>query len=122
MDNNRTFGWQPWLLALGLVLSLAIATLFAFRAWQHVPRRQVDEPIHAWMTVPYIARSYRVPPAVLLAALGLPAKPPDRRPIMTIARAQNRPVAAVIADLQNAIVHARPPYVLPSPTPARNTP
>ncbi len=105
------------MMALGLVLSLAVVSVFAWRAVHAVPRRQVDEPIRGWMTVPYIARSYRVPPAVLYAALGLPATPRDRRPIMAIARSQNRPLAEIIAELQNAIVHARPPYVLPSPTP-----
>lgn len=119
-DNHRTWGRQQWLLALGLALSLAVVVVFAMRGLQHVPRRRVDEPIHGWMNVPYIARSYRVPPAVLYTALGLSAQPLDRRPIMAIARAQDRPLAAVIADLQNAIVHARPPYVLPTPTPARS--
>jgi hypothetical protein len=122
MDKPKPLGWQQWLLIAGLVLSLVVAGAFAIHGLQHFPRRQVDEPIRAWMSVPYIARSYRVPPAVLYAALGLPPQPPDRRPLMTIARTQHRPVAAVIVDLQNAIVHDRPPYVLPSPTPVRSTP
>lgn len=121
-NDNRRWGWQQWLLLLGLVLSLGVVYFFGVRGLQYIPRRQVDEPIRPWMTVPYVARSYRVPPQVLYSALGLPDRPPDRRPLMTIARAQNRPVAAVIANLQNAIVHARPPYVFPSPTPARSAP
>jgi hypothetical protein len=121
MDKQQPLGWQQWLLIAGLVVSLAVAGVFAIRGLHYFPRRQVDEPIHAWMSVPYIARSYRVPPSILYSALGLPAQPPDRRPIMAIARAQNRPVAALIAALQNAIVHDRPPYVLPSPTPARSS-
>ena len=118
VNKPQTRDWRPWLLAAGLALSLVAAGVFAWRGLQNVPRRQVDEPLHGWMTVPYIARSYRVPAAVLYAALGLPAKPPDRRPIMMIARAQNRPLAAVIADLKQAIARAR----VPTPTPGQTTP
>src|ERR1700682_4816763 len=105
MEKLRSFGWQQWLLIAGLVLSLGVTGVFAFRAMHYVPRRQVDEPIRPWMTVPYIARSYRVPASVLYQALGLPpALPPpaprDRRPLIAIARAQNRPVSLLIADLQ----------------------
>ena len=73
------------------------------------------------MNVPYVAHSYHVPPHVLFLALGLPPKPPDDRPIVEIARAQNRPVEAVIADLQYAIIHARPPYPAPLPPPTDPT-
>jgi hypothetical protein len=75
------------------------------------------------MSIGYIAHSYRVPPWVLRQALGLPAKTngPDRRPIREIAREQNRPVNEVIAILQDAIVHARPPYPPPGPPPPRDT-
>ena len=119
MDKQQQpWGWQQWLLIAGLVLSLGVVGVFAVRGLQHIPRHQVDEPIRPWMSVPYIARSYRVPPAILYAAIGVPAQPRDRRPLMAIARTQNRPVSELIAELQNAIVHARPPYVLPSPTPA----
>ena len=109
MNNPQKRDWRPWLLAAGLALSLAVAAVFAWRGVQHIPRRQVDEPLHGWMTVPYIARSYRVPASVLYAALGLPAKPPDRRPILMIARAQKRTLAAVIADLEKEIAQARAP-------------
>ena len=107
MDEPRHWDWQPWLLGAGLLASLLVVVFFAVRGWQLRPRRQVDEPIHPWMTVPYIARSYSVPPAVLYAALGLPARPPDRRPILAIARAQNRPVSVLIAELQAAIRQER---------------
>jgi hypothetical protein len=122
MDKLRSFGWRQWLLILGLVLSLGVAGVFAVRAMQYVPRRQVDEPIRPWMTVPYIAHSNHVPAGVLYQALGLPTTPRDRRPIVAIARAQQRPVNALIAELRNAIIHARPPYPTPTPEPVRSTP
>ncbi len=117
MKKIRMFGWRQWLLILGLALSLVITGVFAVRALGHVPRPQVDEPIRPWMSVPYIAHSYHVPPHVLFQALGLPPKPPDKRPIVEIAREQNRSVETMIADLQNAIIHARPPYPPPPPPP-----
>jgi hypothetical protein len=122
MDKLRSFGWQQWLLILGLALSLGVTGVFAARAMQHVPRRQVDEPIQPWMTVPYIARSYRVPSAACYQALGLPPMPRDRRPLVAIARAQNRPVSQLIADLQKAIAQYRlahpTPHPIPSPRPS----
>jgi hypothetical protein len=75
-----------------------------------------DEPIRPWMSLGYIAHSYSVPPWVLHQALGLPLKP-DRRPIREIAREQNRSVDEVIAILQDAIVHSRPPYPHPPDAP-----
>jgi len=118
MNKPQGWNWRPWLFAAGLALSLAVAVFFAWRGLQNVPRRQVDEPIHPWMTVPYIAHAYRVPAATLYAALGLPARPPDRRPIMFIARAQGRPVADVIAALKAAIAQARQPGGTPAPATA----
>src|SRR5436305_7415623 len=104
IDRLRRISWPQWLLAGGLLLSLAVVAVFAVRLLHNMPRRQVDEPIRPWMTVPYIAHSYRVPSRILYEAIGLPATPRDRRPLVAIARAQNRPVQAVIDELQNAIV------------------
>jgi hypothetical protein len=109
---------RQWLVLLAFVLTLSVTGLFAVRTvrravyWHH----HQDEPIRPWMNLGYIAHSYRVPPWVLSEALGLPPKP-DRRPIRVIAREQNRSVAEVTTILQNAIVHARPPYPPPGPPP-----
>lgn len=76
-----------------------------------------DEPIEGWMTVGYVAHSYRVPPHVLQMALGLPPAPPDRRPLDHVAADQGRSEARLVALLRAAIVHARPPYPPPAPPP-----
>ncbi len=117
-------GGRKWLVLLAFVLVVSLTGLFAVRTVRRTIywRFHQDEPIRPWMSLGYIAHSYRVPPWVLSQALGLPSKPgkPDRRPIREIAREQNRPVDEVIATLQDAIVHARPPYAPAGARPARD--
>src|SRR5256885_6971459 len=112
-QQMKKLKWQQWLVVLAFALVVSFTGLFVVRT----ARRAIywhyhqDEPIRPWMSLGYIAHSYRVPRWVLDQALGLPATPgkPDRRPIREIAREQHRPVDEVIAILQEAIVHARPP-------------
>lgn len=104
-------------MVLAFVVVIAVTILFAIRTvrqalYWHSHR---DEPIHGWMTVGYVAHSYHVPPHVLYKALGLPHKPPDKRPLREIAAAQNRSMDDVRTVLMDAIVHARPPYPPPPP-------
>ena len=116
-------GWRQWLVVLAFVLVVSFTGIFAVRTvrraiyWHY----HQDEPIRPWMSLGYIAHSYSVPPWVLHQALGLPPKP-DRRPIREIAREQNRSVDEVIAILQDAIVHSRPPYPRPPDAPPNAPP
>jgi hypothetical protein len=118
LQEMKKLDSRQWLVVLAFVLVLSFTGLFAVRTvrraiyWHY----HQDEPIRPWMNLGYIAHSYNVPPWVLHQALGLPQKP-DRRPIREIAREQNRSVDEVIATLQNAIVHSRPPYPPPGPPP-----
>jgi hypothetical protein len=114
----KNLGWRQWLIVLAFALVVAVTGLFAVRTVRRAVywHTHKDEPIRPWMSIGYIAHSHRVPPHVLTEALGLPPKP-DRRPIGEIARQQNRSVDEVIAILQNAIVHVRPPYPPPGPPP-----
>ena len=116
----RRLGWQQWVV-LGLFLvALVVAGLFGVRAIQRATywRTHRDVPIRGWMTVPYVAHSYRVPPPVLYDALGIkPVPPPDRRPLRQIAREQNRKVEELISDLQEAIARERAAH--PPPPHAR---
>jgi len=116
----KNIGWRKWLVAVAFVLVVCGTVFFIVRAvrpaiYWHYHR---DEPIRPWMTVGYVAHSYHVPPHVLYQALGLQHQPHDRRPIRQIAREQHRSVSEVITILQEAIVHARPPYPPPSPPPS----
>jgi len=115
----KKFGWRKSVVAAAFLLSLAIGIFFVVRAvrpaiyWHY----HKDEPIESWMSVGYVAHSYHVPPHVLFLALGLPHKPPDKRPLSEIARAQNRSMDEIRTILLDAIVHARPPYPPPPPPP-----
>ena len=94
-------------LAVGLAFLLAIAGtfVFAYRAGQRARQiRTENEPIHAWMSVPFIAHTHHVPASVLFQAIGVqPQAPHDRRSVRHIARDLNRSVPELIAQLQRAI-------------------
>jgi hypothetical protein len=115
----KTFKWHHWLVAAAFISVLGFTGLHAYRAvrdaiyWSY----NRDEPIQGWMNVGFVSHSYHVPPHVLFKALGLPLKPPDKRPLRDIANAQNHSLDELRAILQDAIVHARPPYPPPPPPP-----
>jgi hypothetical protein len=104
--------WQR-ILAVGLAFVLAITFTFVFAARAGRRLRQLrvaDEPIHAWMSVPFIAHAHHVPASTLFQAIGVqPRVLPDRRSIRRIAHDLHRPVPELMADLQRAIAAAAPP-------------
>jgi len=120
----KTFRWRQWLvlavflLIVGFTAFKAVHTARAVIYWK--PHR--DEPIRGWMSVGYVAHSYHVPPYVLHQALGLPLTPLDKRPLRNIAKMQHRSMDEIRAILQNAIIHARPPYPPPPPPPPDQSP
>ena len=100
---------RPRLLLLGLAFVLAIAGtfVFAFRAGAHARRiRHQNDPVHPWMSVPFIAHTHHVPPEILFQAIGVQPRERDRRPLRQIARAEHKPVAELVRDLENAIAKA----------------
>ena len=105
--------WRRTLI-VGLAFLLAIAGtfLFAYRAGRRARHiRAENEPIRAWMSVPFIAHSHHVPASVLFQAIGVqPRQPHDRRSVRHIAHDLNRPVPELISQLQRAIdAAAQPP-------------
>ena len=108
---------RQWFVVLAFFVVLVGTIFFAERALRPIIfwHYHQDEPIREWMTVDYVAHSYHVPPHVLFKALGLPHRPPDRRPLRDIAASQNRSMDEVKDILMNAIIHARPPYPPPPP-------
>ena len=116
----KRLGWRHWLILLAFVLAVSFAGFFVVRTARHALywSRHRDEAIRPWMSVRYIAHSYRVPPDVLYHAINLNPVPRDRRPLRIIAEEQNRPVEAVTADLEKAIsdFRAHPERFPPSPS------
>jgi hypothetical protein len=105
--------WQRTL-AIGIAFMLAITGTFVFayragRRARHI--RAENEPIRAWMSVPFIAHAHHVPASALFQAIGVhPQEPRDRRSVRRIARDVNRPVRDLMAQLQRAIdAAAQPP-------------
>ena len=113
----RKLGWRQWLLLSLFLVAVIVTGFFLVRTVRRAIywHNHRDEPIRAWMSVPYVAHSYRIPPHVLNKAIGLPEMQRDRRPLREIAREQNRPVETLIHELEEAIVHSRPPYPPPPP-------
>lgn len=114
------FHWnRRVVLILALVLVGLLTANFAVRAFQHTQRLRTrpDEPIQAWMNVPYIAHSYHVPPNVVAQAIGLSPDRRDRRPLHEIAAEQGRTVDALKADILAAVQQERATHGPPPPQP-----
>jgi len=105
----KKLSWRQSLVALAFLLSLGVALVFIVRAVRPVIywHYHQDEPIRGWMTMGYVAHSYHIPRSVVHSALGLPDKPPDKRPLRKIAKAQNRSMDEIRTVLLAAIVQAR---------------
>ncbi|MBU4530422.1 MAG: hypothetical protein KUA43_01045 [Hoeflea sp.] len=97
----RTNRW----LTISFLLTLTLALVFTIRAgvffvyWQN----HADEPIEGWMTIRYVAKSYRVEPKIVHDAIDLPKTGPDHRPLVKIARERNQPLDALTAQIIEAI-------------------
>ena len=92
ISTVKAFRWRQWLVLAAFVLIAGLTAGKAARMTREVIywHAHRDEPIRGWMNVGYVAHSYRVPPHVLYLALGLPHKPPDKRPLRELAGAQHR--------------------------------
>jgi hypothetical protein len=94
------------MLVLGLAFVLAITGtfVFAYRAGRQARQiRSANEPIRAWMSIPFIAHTRHVPAPVLFQAIGLQPEPHDRRSIRHIAHDLKRPVPDLMAQVQRAV-------------------
>ena len=111
----RTNRW----LTISFLLTLMLALFFIIRAgiffvyWQN----HADEPIEGWMTIRYVANSYRVDARIVHDALGLPQTGPDRRPLIKIAREEGQPLDALTKSILDAIGADRKGRGLPPVSP-----
>lgn len=107
--TGRTRRW----LVLGLIalvlVGLAVAATSALRLYRRhgrppPPPRQTDVGlIQGWMTVPYIARAFRVPPEVVAEAAGAPREGGRPRSLDELASATGRRPEDVLAAVQAAV-------------------
>ena len=101
-------------MAVGLAFVLAITGTFVFASRARRQARLIrteNEPISAWMSVPFIAHTHHVPASMLFQAIGVhPQEPRDRRSLRRIGHDLNRPAPELIAQIQRAIdAAAHPP-------------
>jgi hypothetical protein len=111
-------GRRTAILAVVFVVSIALTFVFGYRAGRQARLiRWQNEPIHAWMSIPFVAHAHHVPPEVLYQATGVTPRPHDRRPIRWLAREQKRPVDQLIKELNAAIQpnNPHPPGSAPAP-------
>jgi hypothetical protein len=99
---------------VGLAFVLAITGTFVFASRARRQARLIrteNEPISAWMSVPFIAHTHHVPASMLFQAIGVhPQEPRDRRSLRRIGHDLNRPAPELIAQIQRAIdAAAHPP-------------
>jgi hypothetical protein len=97
-------GRRTTLLAVIFVVAIALTFVFGYRAGHRARLiRWQNEPIHSWMSVPFIAHAHHVPADVLYHAIDAQPQPKDRRPLRRIAREQKRPVDQLIKELNAAL-------------------
>jgi hypothetical protein len=95
------------ILAVAFLVAIAGTFVFGYRAGRYAHRLRLEnEPIRPWMSVPFVAHIHHVPPELLFRAIGLEPVQHDRRPLRVIARAEHRPVADLIRDLEKALESA----------------
>lgn len=110
----------------GLLIALFITVFFGMRAFHRFSKPPSNDPVRQWMSIPYIAHAYRVPPPVILEALGLPVDtPPSKRPLSRIAKELNLSTDEVIKRVEEAIAQERtrraPPGKPPEKPPVEAT-
>lgn len=109
LDHRHVVRLGKALIAVGLV----VAVIFGARAVRGIlglhrsglhPGMTDAGAIRGWMTLPHIARAYRVPPEPLFEAAGADPAADQRASIARIARDQGRSPEAVRAAVQAALV------------------
>ena len=83
-----------------VILARTVLDTVYFKAHQ-------DQPIEPWMPIGFIAKSYRVPPEILLDAANIPQDHSIRRQIRRIAAETGVPYEILVQQLMQAIQKER---------------
>src|SRR5690349_11434797 len=106
------------IVALAFVAALVFGAQAAWRLFHRMtvppptPRQTDVSAIEGWMTVPYVARHYRVPPAELFQALGVEPEQHLTTTLDGIARETGRSRGEVLATVRQTVAawqEAHPP-------------
>jgi hypothetical protein len=95
-------------LLAGLLVLLGVVQ-YAREHYRNVPHAMTQpapnnvQPIAGWMTVRFVARTYRVPEPVLLAALGIDLQQARFRNLAGIAALQHRTVQQELTVVRTAV-------------------
>lgn len=100
--NNRLL-LIAFTVAAALTLFFAIRTAAFFIYWSNHQNVEIE----GWMTIGYVAHSYRLPPEELQKALGYDPRKPERRPLGRIAQETGEPLPELIVRVEAAIEVAR---------------
>ncbi len=74
----------------------------------HPTRADREQPVAAWMTPRYVARSWHIPPDIILDALDVPRPPPyGPMSLAQLAEFRGVPVEQVVAEAEAAIADFR---------------
>jgi hypothetical protein len=106
-------------MALGLTLAAGVQLALAIGQFQQAQRQAQAGDVHAiqpWMTIPYIANTYKVPESYLLQRLHISSEQSVRHTTLTtLAARQHIATSALIREIQTAILSYRQEH--PTPTP-----
>lgn len=114
--TDRPRRQQLALIAALLALGFGMVALFGLRAARSYDRLQCESPpdaladaadIRGWMTLPYIARAYRVPEDMLYQALALPKQGNERLSVKQIVATYGRDPQATREQIQQALLRGR---------------
>lgn len=109
--TKRAFQAAP-IASTVLAVALVASLVFGGRAvvfWiDRPPMAERNQPVAAWMTPRYVARSWGLPPDLVLDAIEAPRPRPEGPvSLRRIATLRGVPVEEVIADLEAAIAEFR---------------
>ena len=110
--STRKRSYLPILVIILVVIGLALVGFFGWRAFRDYRRLQERglapgvadvEAIRGWMTLPYIAQAYGVPPQALFDGLGIPEAGNEDLSIIVLADKHGRDAAEVRQTIQQVI-------------------
>ncbi|MFN4153181.1 MAG: hypothetical protein ACK4HF_00875 [Paracoccaceae bacterium] len=90
--------------AIALILTLFFAGRFVAQVIYWSDPAHQEQEVDGWMTLRYVAKSWRLPPPELYEAAGLP--PPvrgNRQTLEQLAQDRKMPLAELIAEVEAAI-------------------